>query len=47
VTTTGSNAQTSSIFDLGSLRLRTADVVPLPAAGFFGVISTIATSRSP
>jgi general secretion pathway protein D len=40
VTTTGSNAQTSSIFDLGSaFGLRTADVVPLPAAGFFGVIS--------
>jgi general secretion pathway protein D len=40
VTTTGSNAQTSSIFDLGSaFGLRAADVVPVPAAGVFGVIS--------
>ena len=40
VTTTGSNAQTSSIFDLGSaFGLRAVDVVPVPAAGVFAVIS--------
>ena len=40
VTTTGSNAQQSSIFDLGSaFGLRAADVVPVPAAGVFAVIS--------
>jgi general secretion pathway protein D len=40
VTTTGSNAQTSSIFDLGSaLGFRSTDVVPVPGNGFFGVIS--------
>ncbi len=40
VTTSGSNAQTASIFDLGSaLGFRSSDVVPVPGNGFFGVIS--------
>jgi general secretion pathway protein D len=40
VTTSGSNAQTSSIFDLGSaFGLRSTDIVPVPGNGVFGVIS--------
>jgi len=40
VTTTGSNTQTSSIFDIGSaMGLRSSQIVPVPANGFFGVIS--------
>ena len=40
VTTSGSNAQAGSVFDIERvLGFRSAQVVPVPAAGFFGVLS--------